>query len=702
MDRKRLLVVIAALISVPLLLGSFGGEVGVGPAEAAPDVIERWWYQMEGSINWSTHSCEGQFYADSNGRLVTWGDEPTGWAWGYFSGLDPSITYHGYIEVLSDEWTGNPANQGRIQIERSDGEGYQDVRPQSSLYGWQTLDYGTFSGVTEMDLGVRSRCVEDQCYRDRGDKCGPEVWNGGCSCGPQSDVWVQRVYLTYTTPTCGNWGPTIPEPACVQANALEGHYYRGAFDEGLKMVRNDPTISFWWDAYSPDMTKLECDYFSTIWTGYVNLPEPGTWTFYTWGDDWTQVYLETAPGNWELVVYDWWTSHTPWVLKSGSVTLDAGWYGIAVYYYEITGWAFDYVSYSGPGTDLQLIPSSRLRSCYPPVVAGPELTCTFTEISSGALVGSGTAGDPYKIQRGTEWIKIKTTATPDPGGGTMNFLVDGGTIASGIPREAGGVWRLTWDGSSTLVEGPHNVNAHFNGFGSWGTSDGYCYFDIVAPANAEYIISARGEISNLTKSFCWGQGSGCLLPYYPEGNISGLNTPITAPTYDELLDRFGGDASTWSNGGSFPNTTGVWRRYGNITRNSTFNFGNNRKIVLFVDGTLTIGGAVDVPSSSAVVFIAKKIRFSKNLSGSDIVGGLYIAEGDIETAYNYAGTEVTPRLIVYGSLISTKGTIILKRKLSDADNAKYAAEQIRLDPKYYYLIAQYLGEAQVSWKEVAP
>jgi len=221
-----------------------------------------------------------------------------------------------------------------------------------------------------------------------------------------------------------------------------------------------------------------------------------------------------------------------------------------------------------------------------------------------------------------------------------------------------------------------------------------------ATAQVDYIVSARGNIDTKTNSV-----NSWVLPYYPEGDISGLNTPIATPTYEELMARFGAGAASFS--GSLPNATGVWRNTGSQTVSSEFTFASGQQVLIFIDGDLVIDAQIHVPSDSAVVFaVGGRIRFAKSLVGGaggiDQADGLYVAEGEISTGYDFVSEEVTRQLVIAGALISLRDTVVWGRNLSDDDNVTTPAEQINFEPKYYILMATLFGEPQVNWREIAP
>ena len=220
--------------------------------------------------------------------------------------------------------------------------------------------------------------------------------------------------------------------------------------------------------------------------------------------------------------------------------------------------------------------------------------------------------------------------------------------------------------------------------------------------NASYIISARSSIVGSSEAN-W------IAQYYPEGEPDWtLNTPVSAPSYETLWERFGGDAASYPPSGSaLPSGNGTYLIDGNKTVSSIYNQDSGAKTLIFIKGNLTINAEIRVPSNSVIVFIVSgNIRFSKRFSGGgpsdDFASGIYIAEGWIDTAYNYDPGEVSPwKLYIEGALISLKDTVLLNRTLSPANNATTPAELISLPGKYYVLLkSALLGQPKFYYREV--
>ncbi len=93
--------------------------------------------------------------------------------------------------------------------------------------------------------------------------------------------------------------------------------------------------------------------FAINFTGYINVPTDGQYTFYTSSDDGSLLYIDGV-----LVVTN--DGVHPLVQQSNSIGLQAGFHTISVGYFQRTGDVGLQVSYSGPGISQQLIPSSAL------------------------------------------------------------------------------------------------------------------------------------------------------------------------------------------------------------------------------------------------------------------------------------------------------------------------------------------------------
>jgi len=491
----------------------------------------------------------------------------------------------------------------------------------------------------------------------------------------------------------------------------------------LKLERNDSTVNFDWNDGSPSCSGVDDEHFSINWTGYIRLSPSGNWRLGATSDDGFAIDLEITPGTWTRIFSDW-SDHSSRTAWSPFINLDAGWYGIRVWFYENTGDAEARLRFEGPGVAAAVVPSGRLRTCSAPVgsVQGSKVLMPDNTPASPASEqtvyrdgGSPKIANPYTFNNVSTGSHIISVTAPS-GYFVQSTLcynrTDCHTTAcvnndAGCPVAGAGA-----NGSSRTVDVPSggyaDLNWHYTLTNPWAQALGGDVFANhlvglrVAPTglfNARWGIFGRGSVTGNSQE-------GWISQYYPERNFDlTQNTPVKAPDYDTLFKRFGGGAVTYS-GPTLPNSSGAWVVSGNKTVNGVFNQAAGTNILVFVDGNLTINAEIRTPVNGTLAFIVSgNINFSKDFAGGgpsdDFAGGIYIAEGRINTAYDKsAPDEVTRQLVVEGALISLKDTISLDRNLDDADNNTTPAEKIDLSGKYYVLLKSVLGRPKFFYREV--
>jgi beta-glucosidase len=114
---------------------------------------------------------------------------------------------------------------------------------------------------------------------------------------------------------------------------LLGEYFSNQNLEGKPaFTRNDNKIDFNWSSVSPKK-GFSREYFSVRWTGFLQVPKPGTYELDFLSDDGVRLYVDD-----QLVINNW-TDHGA-TLDSYKVNLDAGKkYKIKIEYYQSTGGA---------------------------------------------------------------------------------------------------------------------------------------------------------------------------------------------------------------------------------------------------------------------------------------------------------------------------------------------------------------------------
>lgn len=137
-------------------------------------------------------------------------------------------------------------------------------------------------------------------------------------------------------------------------NGLTGMYYTNVDLSGPPVLqRVDPTVNFDWNNVGPDPAVGQTG-FSVRWTGFVQPPTTGTYTFYAVADDGVRLWVNGT----KLV--DGWIPQSP-TEYSGSLPLTAGHkYPVKMEYFQAYGGAVAQLLWSGPSVSKAAIPSSNL------------------------------------------------------------------------------------------------------------------------------------------------------------------------------------------------------------------------------------------------------------------------------------------------------------------------------------------------------
>jgi hypothetical protein len=151
------------------------------------------------------------------------------------------------------------------------------------------------------------------------------------------------------------------EPALVlrnpdnPSNTSQGllyRYYQGTWSALPTFTSLNPTTTGTTSNF--DLTKAEVgDNFGLRFTGYIDVPTDGAYTFYTTSDDGSKLFI----GNSEVVSND---GQHPSQERSGTIGLKAGKHAIRVEFFEIGGGEVLEVRYAGPGISKQLVPAGAL------------------------------------------------------------------------------------------------------------------------------------------------------------------------------------------------------------------------------------------------------------------------------------------------------------------------------------------------------
>ncbi len=160
--------------------------------------------------------------------------------------------------------------------------------------------------------------------------------------------------------------------------------------------------------------RTQNDNFGFVFTGYINIPATGSYTFYTTSDDGSKLFIDDI----QRVNND--GLHGSQERSSSAFTLSSGWHAIRVLFFEAGGGEVLEVRWQGPGISKALIPSSAFKSATNPAptkpMGAPGLSATAI---SGSRIDLAWTDSPteteYEILQSTSYtggysvIAIKNT-----------------------------------------------------------------------------------------------------------------------------------------------------------------------------------------------------------------------------------------------------------------------------------------------------
>jgi hypothetical protein len=157
--------------------------------------------------------------------------------------------------------------------------------------------------------------------------------------------------------------------------------------------------------------------FAINYTGYINVPVDGQYTFYTSSDDGSNLYLDGV----QVVNNDGTHIMTQ---QSGSIGLQAGLHAISVGYFNQTGDQGLQIRYSGPGISQQLIPSSALYRIAPQSRKSNLATSTATGTATATEVNNNKDSVTTALQNSD--LQLAVSAYPNPFANSIIVSVSGG------------------------------------------------------------------------------------------------------------------------------------------------------------------------------------------------------------------------------------------------------------------------------------
>ena len=166
--------------------------------------------------------------------------------------------------------------------------------------------------------------------------------------------------------------------------------------------------------------------FAFNFTGFINVPSDGQYTFYTTSDDGSKLYIDNVP----VVKND--GLHAA-IEKSGTIGLKAGKHAISVAYLQQGGGSVLNVSYSGPGVSKKAIPASALYRI--------------------STTGSTVAFDNNIDQTITSSTQVGIKAYPNPFVNNIEINITGGVAGEYKLMLVDALGRVVWTASGNKNAG---------------------------------------------------------------------------------------------------------------------------------------------------------------------------------------------------------------------------------------------------------
>lgn len=151
----------------------------------------------------------------------------------------------------------------------------------------------------------------------------------------------------------------------------------------------------------------------------------------------------------------------------------------------------------------------------------------------------------------------------------------------------------------------------------------------------------------------------------------------------------------------------IWRyRNGNLKINGTANLGD-RKVILFVNGDLTVNGRITVTDGEGFFMIIVKgnilVDPSVSQPNQPALEGLFFSEGTFSTGTK--NPQKDEQLYIRGS-VAAMGGVNLQRDLdpgrTNEDNNTKPAELVEYAPDFIFTYPRDLSRQGLTWQEVAP
>lgn len=284
-----------------------------------------------------------------------------------------------------------------------------------------------------------------------------------------------------TNPTATPVPPTATTaPAGGSGTGLRGEYFTNLTLSGSPaLVRTDAQVNTDYGTGGPG-SPIGSDNFSVRWSGQVEAPASGSYTFTTTSDDGVRLWVN----NQQLV--NNWTDHGP-TDNSGTITLTAGQkYPITIEFYEKTGGAVARLAWSYPGQGQQAIPQNRLYPAngtsptatpVPPTPTAQPGGLNVTRVrffprsgNAGRMIGGRFSGS--NVGPTSNFVTLTTIGSAPPEGQWSEITISNSTIYRYIkyeapPQSSGNVAEIEfYSGGSRLTGTNFGTAGSFNNGGN--------------------------------------------------------------------------------------------------------------------------------------------------------------------------------------------------------------------------------------------
>ena len=251
----------------------------------------------------------------------------------YAKPIDPSTT------VLSNPSDDSYTNMDLSQWQSYSGKDLHSKNPSKSISDVSDLrfEYNATTQAKTISLGAN--------YIDARGK----TYNGSITLAPYSSAVLIKDGPVTTTST--NLLPPVNPLNTV--NGVDYKYYEASSYSSLPSFSSSTPVKTGNTSNFDISLANRSTNYAFNFTGYIEIPSDGQYTFYTTSDDGSDLYID---GN-LVVANDGLHSATE---KSGTIGLQAGKHAISVDYFQAGGENVLSASYEGPGVSKQVIPSTAL------------------------------------------------------------------------------------------------------------------------------------------------------------------------------------------------------------------------------------------------------------------------------------------------------------------------------------------------------